>query len=132
MKPSVLILDMGTSELEWIGLPPNVTGPPTLVHLAISLCPEPVTISRCRNSIQERNSPDSQLEYPEVPSGLGASKTWNSFPKGQSFLLHENLLMLEANVPVGRHGFFPQSKSVTLKNLDLNVENNPLLWTYTW
>ncbi|MBW0591984.1 hypothetical protein O181_131699 [Austropuccinia psidii MF-1] len=35
--PSVLILETGTSELEYIGLPPTGMGPPTLVHLATSL-----------------------------------------------------------------------------------------------
>ncbi|MBW0564482.1 hypothetical protein O181_104197 [Austropuccinia psidii MF-1] len=43
--PSVLILEIGTSELEYIGLPPPGMGPPTLVNMATSLFLEPVTES---------------------------------------------------------------------------------------
>ncbi|MBW0544745.1 hypothetical protein O181_084460 [Austropuccinia psidii MF-1] len=93
--------------------------PATLVHLATSLCLEPVTISRYQHSIQSRNSPDSQLEYPEVPSGVGASETWNSFPKGPSCLLHKNLLTLETNGPVQQHVFFPTKKKWHFEDLGL-------------
>ncbi|MBW0569427.1 hypothetical protein O181_109142 [Austropuccinia psidii MF-1] len=34
---------VGTSELEYVGLPPTGRGPPTLVNLATSLCLETVT-----------------------------------------------------------------------------------------
>ncbi|MBW0583772.1 hypothetical protein O181_123487 [Austropuccinia psidii MF-1] len=45
-NPSVLVLEIGTSELEYMGLPPAGIGPQTLVHLATSLCLEPVTTSK--------------------------------------------------------------------------------------
>ncbi|MBW0470736.1 hypothetical protein O181_010451 [Austropuccinia psidii MF-1] len=57
----------------------------TLVHLATSLCLEPVTESRYQYSFQARNSFHSQSEYPEVPSIVGVSETGNSFRKGPSF-----------------------------------------------
>ncbi|MBW0556303.1 hypothetical protein O181_096018 [Austropuccinia psidii MF-1] len=53
---SVLILEIGTSELEYIGLPPDGMGPPTLVYLATSLCLEPVTESRYQYPFQARKS----------------------------------------------------------------------------
>ncbi|MBW0504555.1 hypothetical protein O181_044270 [Austropuccinia psidii MF-1] len=105
--PSVLILEIGTSELEYIGLPPTGMGPPTLVHLATFLCLEPVTESRYKYPFQARNSFHSQSEYPETPSRVGASETGTSFPKGPSSLLHKYLLKFEACFPVQRHGFFP-------------------------
>ncbi|MBW0521985.1 hypothetical protein O181_061700 [Austropuccinia psidii MF-1] len=81
--------------------------PPTLVHLATSLCLEPVTNLRYQYPIQSKNSFDSQSEYPEVASGVRPSETGNSFPKGPSFLLHKYLLTLEATDPGQQHGFFP-------------------------
>ncbi|MBW0468023.1 hypothetical protein O181_007738 [Austropuccinia psidii MF-1] len=105
--PSVLILEIETSEQEYIGLPPTRMGPSTLVHLATSLCLEPVTISRYQYPIQSINSPYSQLEYPEIPSGIGASEAGRSFSKGPSFLLQNYLLMLEAGGPVQQHCFIP-------------------------
>ncbi|MBW0517637.1 hypothetical protein O181_057352 [Austropuccinia psidii MF-1] len=92
IMPSVFILEIGTSELEYIGLPPTGMGPPTLVHLATSLCLELVTESRYQYPFQTRKSFHSQAEYPEVPSRVGPSETGNSFPKGPSFLLHKYLL----------------------------------------
>ncbi|MBW0486726.1 hypothetical protein O181_026441 [Austropuccinia psidii MF-1] len=77
--PSVLILEIGTSELEYFGLPRTGMGPPTLVHLATSLCPEPVTESGYQSPFQARKSFQSQEEYPEVPSRVGASETGNPF-----------------------------------------------------
>ncbi|MBW0509334.1 hypothetical protein O181_049049 [Austropuccinia psidii MF-1] len=99
--PSVLILNIGTSELEYLALPPTGMGPPRLVHLATSLCLEPVTESRYQYPFH------SQSDYPEVPSRVGASETGDSFPKGPSFLLHKYLLTFEACFPVPQHGFFP-------------------------
>ncbi|MBW0506431.1 hypothetical protein O181_046146 [Austropuccinia psidii MF-1] len=72
--PSALILEIGNSELEYIGLPQTGMGPPTLVHLATSLCQEPVTESRYRYPFQTRKSFHSQSEYPEVPSRVGPQK----------------------------------------------------------
>ncbi|MBW0516761.1 hypothetical protein O181_056476 [Austropuccinia psidii MF-1] len=105
--PSALILEIGTSELEYIGLPPTGMGSQTLVHLATSLCLEQVTESRYQYPFQAIKSFHSPSEYPEVPSIVGASETWNSFPKGPSFLLHKYLLTFEAFFPVQQHGFFP-------------------------
>ncbi|MBW0570831.1 hypothetical protein O181_110546 [Austropuccinia psidii MF-1] len=105
--PSVLILEIGTSGMEYIGLPPTWMGPPTLVPLATSLCLEPVTESSYQYPFQARRSFHSQEEYPEVLSRVGASETGNSFPKGPSFLLHKYLLTLEDCFPVRCHGFFP-------------------------
>ncbi|MBW0476127.1 hypothetical protein O181_015842 [Austropuccinia psidii MF-1] len=87
--PSVLILEIETSELEYIGLPPTGMGPPTLVHLATSLCLETVTELRYQYPFQARKSFHSQAEYPEVPSRVGASETGNTFTKGPSFLLNK-------------------------------------------
>ncbi|MBW0575772.1 hypothetical protein O181_115487 [Austropuccinia psidii MF-1] len=61
-------------------------GPPTLVHLSTSLCIEPVTNSKYQYSIQLRNSLYSRSEYPEVPSGVGPSRSGNYFPKRPIFL----------------------------------------------
>ncbi|MBW0461765.1 hypothetical protein O181_001480 [Austropuccinia psidii MF-1] len=105
--PSVLILEIGTSDLEYIGLSQTGMGPPTLVHLATSLCLEPVTESRYQYPFQARTSFHSRAEYPEVASRVEATETGNSFPKGPSFLLHKYLLKFEACFPVWRHGFFP-------------------------
>ncbi|MBW0468653.1 hypothetical protein O181_008368 [Austropuccinia psidii MF-1] len=63
------------------------------------------------------NSIDSQLQYPEVLSGVGASETGNSFPKGPSFLLNKDHLMLEANGPERQHGFFPTKKKWKFEDL---------------
>ncbi|MBW0504633.1 hypothetical protein O181_044348 [Austropuccinia psidii MF-1] len=52
---SVLILKIGTSELEYMGLPPTGMGPPTLVHLATSLCLEPVSESRYQYPFKKEN-----------------------------------------------------------------------------
>ncbi|MBW0582970.1 hypothetical protein O181_122685 [Austropuccinia psidii MF-1] len=41
-----LLLEIGTSEMEYMGLPPTGIGPPTLVHLATSRFLEPVTKSK--------------------------------------------------------------------------------------
>ncbi|MBW0537982.1 hypothetical protein O181_077697 [Austropuccinia psidii MF-1] len=98
--PSAFILEIGTSELEYIGLPPTGMGPPALIPLETSLCLEPVNESKYQYPFQERNSFHSQSEYPEVPSKVGASETGNSFPKGPSFLLHKYLLTFEACFPV--------------------------------
>ncbi|MBW0580202.1 hypothetical protein O181_119917 [Austropuccinia psidii MF-1] len=62
-----------------------VKGSPTLVYLATSLCLEPVTNTEYQYHDQSRKSPYLKLEYPEVPSGVGASGTGNSFPKGPPF-----------------------------------------------
>ncbi|MBW0499976.1 hypothetical protein O181_039691 [Austropuccinia psidii MF-1] len=70
--PSVLILEMGTSELEEICLPSIGMGPPALVQLAISLFLEPVTNTRYQYHNQSRKSPYLQLKYPEVPSWVGS------------------------------------------------------------
>ncbi|MBW0574181.1 hypothetical protein O181_113896 [Austropuccinia psidii MF-1] len=78
--PSVLVLEIGTSELEYMGLPPIGMGPPTLVHLATSLCLEPVTTSNYQYQNQTRYANHSHSEKPEVPSGVGASETGSSFP----------------------------------------------------
>ncbi|MBW0515857.1 hypothetical protein O181_055572 [Austropuccinia psidii MF-1] len=54
--PSVLVLEIGTFELEYMGLPPPTgLGPPTLVHLATSLCLEPVTESRYKYPFKQEN-----------------------------------------------------------------------------
>ncbi|MBW0541825.1 hypothetical protein O181_081540 [Austropuccinia psidii MF-1] len=71
--PWLLILGMGTSELELIGLQPKGMGPQTLVHLATSLFLEPVTNTRYQYHNRSRKPPHLHLEYPEVPSGVGAS-----------------------------------------------------------
>ncbi|MBW0547242.1 hypothetical protein O181_086957 [Austropuccinia psidii MF-1] len=52
--PSVLILEIGTLELEYIGLPPTRMGPSTLVHLATFLCLEPVTESKYQYPFEAR------------------------------------------------------------------------------
>ncbi|MBW0525176.1 hypothetical protein O181_064891 [Austropuccinia psidii MF-1] len=57
---SVLILEIWTSELEYIGLPPTGIDPPTWVHLATSLFLEPITNSRYQYPIQSVNSFNSQ------------------------------------------------------------------------
>ncbi|MBW0561967.1 hypothetical protein O181_101682 [Austropuccinia psidii MF-1] len=71
-------------------------GPPTLVHLATSLCLDPVTNSKYQYHKQSRRTPNIQLEYPEVPSGVGASEAGISLPKEPSFLLHKSRLTLES------------------------------------
>ncbi|MBW0515468.1 hypothetical protein O181_055183 [Austropuccinia psidii MF-1] len=53
--PSVFIVEIGTPELEYIGLPPTGMGPPTLVYLATSLCLEPVIESRCQYPFKKTN-----------------------------------------------------------------------------
>ncbi|MBW0466705.1 hypothetical protein O181_006420 [Austropuccinia psidii MF-1] len=97
--PCLLILKISTSELGLIGLPPMGIGPPTLVHLATFLCLDPVTNEKYQYHNQSRKPPQLQLEYPEVLSGVGASETGNSLPKGPSFLLHKYSLTLESGAP---------------------------------
>ncbi|MBW0519147.1 hypothetical protein O181_058862 [Austropuccinia psidii MF-1] len=82
-----------------MGFPPVGMGPPTLVHLATSLFLDPVTKTRHQNHIKPRRPQHLQLEWPEVPSGVGASKTERSFPKGPSFLLRQHCLTLESGTP---------------------------------
>ncbi|MBW0476629.1 hypothetical protein O181_016344 [Austropuccinia psidii MF-1] len=53
--PSALILEIGTSELEYIGLPPTGMDPPTLVHLATSLYLELLTESRYHYPFKQEN-----------------------------------------------------------------------------
>ncbi|MBW0544740.1 hypothetical protein O181_084455 [Austropuccinia psidii MF-1] len=101
---------MGTSELKSIGLPPTRMGPPTLVQLATSLCLEPVTDTKYQYQNESRQSPCSKLEYPELPSGIGASETETSLPKGPYFFLHKYLLRLEAIIAGQQHGFFPTTQ----------------------
>ncbi|MBW0499348.1 hypothetical protein O181_039063 [Austropuccinia psidii MF-1] len=110
---------MGTSDLEYIGPPPIGMGSPTLVHLATSLFLEPVTNTRYKYKIQSRESPYSQLEYPKVPLGVGASETGNSFPKGPVFFHHKYLLTLEAGIPGQQHGFFPKKQKWNFEEFGL-------------
>ncbi|MBW0492974.1 hypothetical protein O181_032689 [Austropuccinia psidii MF-1] len=97
--PWFLIIEIRTSEQDQIGLLPVGMGPPILVQLSNSLCLDPVTKARNQYHIKPRRPKHLQLELPEVPSGLGASGTGNSFPNGPSFLLNIYHLTLEGGNP---------------------------------
>ncbi|MBW0486896.1 hypothetical protein O181_026611 [Austropuccinia psidii MF-1] len=85
-----------------------------MIHLATSLCLEPVTNSKCQYHNQSRKPPHLQLEYPEVPSAVGVSEAGNSLPKGPSLLLHKYHLTLGIGAVGHWQGFIPNKAVMAL------------------
>ncbi|MBW0551774.1 hypothetical protein O181_091489 [Austropuccinia psidii MF-1] len=95
-----LAVDPGYGNLEAVvnGPPKSGNRPPTLVHLSTYLLLDAVT--RLNISTSQIHIPGYlQLEYPEVPSGVGASRNGYYFPKGPFSLLNNKLFMVRFDTP---------------------------------